>query len=510
MLKSLNDIAYVYQLVYTIASMSRGKTQRIAHQYVVNEVMDLKSAHRETSYLGRIGLIAALASAAFILVICITTGQSVIDTLPYIGAVLFAGLPIALVALYMTLRHAMQRKQLRLTNFFIGKKEYSLQNDTVTDESNNVIPAQDMDMFDLFAVAGSLAYNEPAMTPSQGISAWEWYGTFAELPGMAIGFSKYGYGGQTYAFFYGSPKTLSAHAKNIWDLGHVRNLAAADKKRFTDTQHSWNHKGLHTMALAYVPLPAHTVMETISPKLLTKDLTILGIGAIQGTREYGHPFPLDPVGSLHAASRTSLSSTIGLLGLLVASYILELWLGIPLVLGLIQVVILKTLVESLPIAATAWDYYRPGRRSKVTHLLQKAVNVGALLALLVGVNYLFYFTRHGLAITDVATDSIAHTGAVALTFLTIGLCILADLILHRSNDKVLTRYQLYNPRFLLGCMTAILILLAGAYSTGPVALDDLWFSLVTVIVFVGLREIGRYADTHHSRSHILSLLSNEN
>ncbi len=138
--------------------------------------------------------------------------------------------------------------------------------------------------------------------------------------------------------------------------------------------------------------------------------------------------------------------------------------------------------------------------------MRQAAEGGLLMGSLAYINYLFYFSRHSLGITTIAPGSIAHHGAAALVLLSLGACLLIDIIMYRSNGKTLTRYQLYNPLFLLGCASAVLALLAGAYAIGPLAADDLWFGGVAAAAYIAIRTLQQYANTHHTRDHILELL----
>jgi hypothetical protein len=488
--------------------MGGSRTQKIAHRFVLDDITGLGKARAQAVRLTRFGVGVSAIGAIVIL----TAGS--VASVPFGGAVrlslglMLASLPFAAVALTYTTRISLLRNNLRLKRFMIGRRHYSLDDNRtiIRNEENQPVDAEVMRELSLFNIAGSLAYDEPALVPASGASAWEWFGTFAELPGIAIGFSRFGVGGRTYAFVYGQPKTVLEHTVDIWDMGHVRKISSTDKSEVKKTAQTWNKSGGASIALAYAPLPADIDVVSITPELLAKDLTLLGLAQLHGTREYGHSFPIDPAEAILTTTRSSLSSTLAITLLGVVSYLGYVLFSIPPAVGLAQIAILKLAAEVLPAASLAWDHVRPGKKLKATHLVRQAAEAGLLMGSLAYTNYLFYFSRHSLGITTIAPGSIAHYGATALALLSLGFCLLIDIIMHRAKGKTLTRYQLYNPLFLLGCASAVLALLAGAYAIGPLAADDLWFGGVAAALYIAVRKLQLYANTHHTRDHILELL----
>jgi magnesium-transporting ATPase (P-type) len=245
----------------------------------------------------------------------------------------------------------------------------------------------------------------------------------------------------------------------------------------------------------------------MTDEAITRNLTVLGLVDLDGTREYGRSFPIDPAASLRTGARAGLSSTLAVVFAGLASYIGVVLLSLPPAIGVLQIIVFKLAVEIPPIVSLAWDNAgSAGKTPPANRFLYDSAWTGLLISVLAMANYAFYFTRHNFEITSVAASSNAHRGAMATVLLSAALCQMANIVLQRNHGRVLSRYQLYNPLFILGLSSAVLALLIGTYATGPLVASDIWASLAAAALFASIRKLQAYADSHHTREHILELL----
>lgn len=198
---------------------------------------------------------------------------------------------------------------------------------------------------------------------------------------------------------------------------------------------------------------------------------------------------------------------------------------VPLALTIMQILAVDLIAELFPIAALGWDQaekdlMQEQPRKLTDHILNRRsipdiLWCGLLMGSLAYVNYILFFWRHGA--TAVNVDKLSpklYLSATALTYLTIVLCQLLNILQHRSRKGLFTRYQLHNKQlgiallFSVFCVGNIIYnpVVAPYFSSGPLDLSDILFALLATGIFVAVREIQRHANTHHTRDHILDLL----
>ncbi|MEK7602787.1 MAG: cation-transporting P-type ATPase [Patescibacteria group bacterium] len=197
--------------------------------------------------------------------------------------------------------------------------------------------------------------------------------------------------------------------------------------------------------------------------------------------------------------------------------------GLPLALTVMQILAVDLIAELFPIAALGWDksendIMQRAPRKISDHILNpKSITDLLWCGLLIGgfafINYLLFYWRSGIAGADVDTGSTLHMKATAMTYLTIVLCQLFNILQRRSSKGLFTRYQLHNKQlwlaiaFSLFCVANIIHnpVIAPYFGAGPLSAIDWLFALGAAGLFVLIREIQRYADTHHHRDHVVSL-----
>jgi Ca2+-transporting ATPase len=195
--------------------------------------------------------------------------------------------------------------------------------------------------------------------------------------------------------------------------------------------------------------------------------------------------------------------------------------GIPLALTVMQILAIDLIAELFPVAALGWDgpdsnvMDEPPRNPK-DHILTIST-IGDLLwcGLLIGgfafINYLFFFHRNHIDPHGLASGSMIHMKATALTYLTIVLCQLGNIMQRRSKYGLFTMYQFTNKVLWLAMALSLTCVLAIIYTpinqyfgAGPLSLIDWLYALMAAALFLGIREFQRY-QSQHTRKAVLNL-----
>lgn len=202
--------------------------------------------------------------------------------------------------------------------------------------------------------------------------------------------------------------------------------------------------------------------------------------------------------------------------------------GVPLALSVLQLLAIDMIAELFPIAALGWDKAdgdmmndKPRNTrdhiltaSSVTDLLWCGILIGGLAF----TNFIFFFWRNGIPAAEAnITSPSLYMKATSLTYLTIVLCQLFNILQRRSRNGLFTRYQFHNRALLVAVtfsMVCVLNIIYNPYlniyfGSSPLQLADWVFALGAAAIFILVREVQRYANTHHSRDAILELISNK-
>lgn len=198
--------------------------------------------------------------------------------------------------------------------------------------------------------------------------------------------------------------------------------------------------------------------------------------------------------------------------------------GIPLALSIMQILAIDMIAELFPIAALGWDKAdknvmteRP--RNPKDHILNKhSITDLAWCGLLIGglafMNFLLFFLRNNISATgaDKSTPEL-YLQATTLTYLTVVLCQLFNILQRRSEHGLFTRYQFHNKQlwialaFSMLCVVNIIYnpLLTPYFGTHALSVADWIYAIIAAGIFIAFREIQRHANKHHTRDHIISL-----
>lgn len=199
---------------------------------------------------------------------------------------------------------------------------------------------------------------------------------------------------------------------------------------------------------------------------------------------------------------------------------------VPLAMSVMEILAIDMIAELFPIAALGWDqadgelmHDKP--RNVRDHILTQSSVIdllwcGVLIGGLAFANFVFYFWRNGIpaAHADIFNPAL-YVKATALTYVTIVLCQLFNILQRRSRKGLFTRYQFHNRALAIAMAFSVVCILNIVYNpylnvyfgAGPLKLVDWAFALGAAAIFIGIRELQRYANTHHSRELVLELMA---
>lgn len=182
--------------------------------------------------------------------------------------------------------------------------------------------------------------------------------------------------------------------------------------------------------------------------------------------------------------------------------------GVPLAITIMQILAIDLVAELFPIAALGWDdadrelMKEPARDPK-HHILNRG-SIADLLwcGLLIGgfafANYLYFYDRNGVVASTVKAGSNLHMQATAMTYLTIVLCQLGNILQRRTQEGLFSKYQLHNGHLWaaillsISCVVAILYSPINSYfGAAPLGFSDWLFALGAAGLFLGIREFQR-------------------
>jgi Ca2+-transporting ATPase len=195
---------------------------------------------------------------------------------------------------------------------------------------------------------------------------------------------------------------------------------------------------------------------------------------------------------------------------------------VPLALTVMEILAIDLIAELFPIAALGWDpadgeLMEESPRNPHHHILNKFSIIdllwcGLLIGGLAFINYLLFFQRAHINPHGLGSDSLVAMKATAMTYLTIVLCQLGNIMQRRSRHGLFTRYQFYNRQLWLALglsMFSVLNiiynpLIAPYFGASSLSLVDWWFAIGAAVIFLAVREFQRYT-TQHSREAVHAL-----
>lgn len=223
-------------------------------------------------------------------------------------------------------------------------------------------------------------------------------------------------------------------------------------------------------------------------------------------------------GTLSAFTSNAAELVVNLLSLAAATI-----LHVPLAITVMQILAIDLVAELFPIAALGADkadseVMSEKPRNPKNHILNGRAIVDLLwCGLLIGsfafINYLWFFERHGVNAEHLSGNNTLYLKATALTYLTIVLCQLCNILQRRSQHGLFTRYQFHNKSLWFAMalsLTCVLNIIynpwiAPYFHSAPLHFIDWLYALGAAAIFVAIREFQRWSNRHHSREAILAL-----
>jgi Ca2+-transporting ATPase len=223
---------------------------------------------------------------------------------------------------------------------------------------------------------------------------------------------------------------------------------------------------------------------------------------VQAIREGRTIFANIKKGVLSCFTSNAAELVVNLLSLILASLV-----GVPLAINVLQLLAIDLLAELFPIAALGWDkeegetMKRAPRDPKV-HILNRRSIIdllwcGLIIGGLAMTNYLLFFERSGVSPQAASTDIIYQ--ATTMTYVTIVICQLVNIIQRRSIHGFFSRYQLSNKNFWISIGFSIAVIMSITYvpfvstffKSGPIGLFDWLCVIAAAAIFLAIRETQR-------------------
>ncbi|MET0779217.1 MAG: cation-transporting P-type ATPase, partial [Candidatus Saccharimonadales bacterium] len=222
-------------------------------------------------------------------------------------------------------------------------------------------------------------------------------------------------------------------------------------------------------------------------------------------------------GALSAFTSNAAELVVNLLSLAAATIF-----GAPLAISVMLILAIDLIAELFPIAALGGDkadhelMSEPPRDPK-DHILNRWSIIDLLwCGILIGgfafANYLWFYTRNGIDIKNVTDTMPVHLQAMGLTYVTIVLCQLANILQRRSRQGLFTRYQFHNRSLWLAMLLSLFCVMniiynpwiAPYFKAGPLTFTDWLYAIAAMVIFIAIREFQRYTKKH-SRKAVLEL-----
>lgn len=215
-------------------------------------------------------------------------------------------------------------------------------------------------------------------------------------------------------------------------------------------------------------------------------------------------------GALSCFTSNAAELVVSLIGLAAATF-----LHIPLAISVMQILAIDLVAELFPIAALGKDKadgelmdQKP--RNPRDHILNKAAVIdllwcGVLIGGFAFINYMWFFQRQGVEAQNLTADSAVHMTAMTLTYLTIVLCQLANIMQRRTSGGFFSRYQFHNRQlwgalaFSMFCVLNIIYnpWIAPYFKSASLSATDWLFAVSAAALFIAIREFQRYNKKHH-------------
>lgn len=209
-------------------------------------------------------------------------------------------------------------------------------------------------------------------------------------------------------------------------------------------------------------------------------------------------------GTLSCFTSNSAELVVNLISLACATL-----LHVPLAMSVMELLAIDMVAELFPIAALGWDradgdlmHDKP--RNPHDHILNRSAIIdllwcGVLIGGFAFLNYIWFYYRHNANPGAVVTGSDLHMQATALTYLTIVICQLCNILQRRSREGLFSRYQLHNKQLWMAMTLSLFCVaniiynpwIAPYFQAKALSLTDWMYALAAAAIFISIREIQR-------------------
>lgn len=216
--------------------------------------------------------------------------------------------------------------------------------------------------------------------------------------------------------------------------------------------------------------------------------------------------------NIKKATISCLTSNYGELMVVLIGLVALSLAGIPPAITPILILSIDLIAELFPIAALGWD--EPDKelmldqpRDTKDHIFNLStffdlLSTGTVMGGLAFGNYLLFAYRNSIS-PDQLTGNSMYFSAVTITYVTIVLCQLVNILVRRSRESTLSSYLFTNRQLWMAMGLSMLCVLAIVYipfiqvifGSGPLLASDWLFALAAALVFFTFKEIGKKIST---------------
>jgi P-type Ca2+ transporter type 2C len=183
--------------------------------------------------------------------------------------------------------------------------------------------------------------------------------------------------------------------------------------------------------------------------------------------------------------------------------------GIPLAIGVMQILAIDLVAELFPIAALGWDppegeLMDEKPRNPKAHILNLPAIAdllwcGLVIGGLAFANFLVFFHRHNIDPRNFFTGNSLYLKATTLTYVTIVICQLLNIMQRRSVKGFFSRYQLSNWHFWSAIAFSVFCVMNIVYNpwinqyfkSAPLSAVDWLYAIGAALIFLTIRELQR-------------------
>jgi Ca2+-transporting ATPase len=133
--------------------------------------------------------------------------------------------------------------------------------------------------------------------------------------------------------------------------------------------------------------------------------------------------------------------------------------------------------------------------------LSDLIFTGALIGSLAYINFLLFCNRHAVAYQDISSDAKSYAAATGMTYLTIVLCQLVNILIRRFHNPTINKNMFTNPHLWLAMAFSFFAVINIIYNpwlqpffrTAALSINDWGYAFIFTAIFFIFREIYKLA-----------------